>query len=38
LTNPGNALIGTGLLLLGIPVYRFWRRRRTGGGEGIASR
>lgn len=33
LSNPGNAMIGTGLLLLGIPVYRFWRRRRTGRGD-----
>ena len=24
--NPGNAAIGTGLLLLGIPVYLWWRR------------
>jgi APA family basic amino acid/polyamine antiporter len=27
--NPRNALIGTGLLLLGVPVYRFWSRRGT---------
>ena len=26
--NPGNALIGTGLILLGVPVYLYWRRRR----------
>jgi APA family basic amino acid/polyamine antiporter len=25
--NPRNAAIGTGLLLLGIPVYWFWKRR-----------
>jgi APA family basic amino acid/polyamine antiporter len=25
--NPRNAAIGTGLLLLGVPVYWFWRRR-----------
>jgi APA family basic amino acid/polyamine antiporter len=24
--NPGNAAVGTGLLLLGIPVYLWWRR------------
>ena len=28
--NPRNALIGTGLLALGVPVYRYWSRR-TGG-------
>ncbi|MBA3521019.1 MAG: amino acid permease, partial [Gemmatimonadales bacterium] len=26
--NPGNALIGTGLLGLGVPVYLYWKRRR----------
>lgn len=25
--NPRNAVVGTGLLLLGVPVYLFWRRR-----------
>jgi APA family basic amino acid/polyamine antiporter len=25
--NPGNALIGSGLLGLGVPVYQFWKRR-----------
>ncbi len=25
--NPGNALIGTGLILLGVPVYLYWRQR-----------
>ena len=25
--NPGNALIGTGLILLGVPVYVYWRSR-----------
>ncbi len=25
--NPGNAAIGTALLLAGVPVYWFWRRR-----------
>jgi APA family basic amino acid/polyamine antiporter len=28
--NPRNALVGTGLLLLGVPVYLYWRRRLTG--------
>ena len=32
-SNPRNALIGTGLLALGVPVFRYWRRR-TGSGEG----
>ena len=27
LANPRNALIGTGLLGLGVPVYGYWRRR-----------
>lgn len=26
-SNPGNALYGSGLLLLGVPVHYFWRRR-----------
>ena len=25
--NPGNALIGTGLVLLGVPVYLYWKRQ-----------
>ena len=25
--NPGNALIGTGLILLGVPVYLYWKDR-----------
>lgn len=25
--NPANAAVGTGLLLLGVPVYLFWKRR-----------
>jgi APA family basic amino acid/polyamine antiporter len=28
--NPTNALIGTGLLGLGVPVYLFWKRRSAG--------
>ena len=27
--NPGNALKGAGLLLLGVPVFVAWRRRRV---------
>jgi APA family basic amino acid/polyamine antiporter len=26
-SNPRNALVGTGLLALGVPVYWYWRRR-----------
>ena len=26
-SNPGNALRGGGLLLLGIPVFLYWRQR-----------
>lgn len=29
MSNPGNALRGGGLLLLGIPVFLHWRRRAT---------
>jgi hypothetical protein len=25
--NPGNAVIGTGLILLGVPVYWYWRSK-----------
>jgi APA family basic amino acid/polyamine antiporter len=25
--NPGNAVIGTGLILLGVPVYVYWKSR-----------
>ena len=27
--HPGNAIRGTGLLLIGVPVFLFWRRRAT---------
>jgi hypothetical protein len=27
-SNPRNALIGGGLLLLGVPVFLYWRPRR----------
>jgi APA family basic amino acid/polyamine antiporter len=30
LANPKNALIGTGLLLLGVPVYLAQKRSRGG--------
>jgi len=26
-SNPGNAMIGSGLLLAGVPVFLYWRRR-----------
>jgi APA family basic amino acid/polyamine antiporter len=38
LANPGNAAIGTGLLLLGVPVYLWWRRPRLGAVGGRAGR
>lgn len=28
-SNPKNALLGSAILLLGVPVFRFWRGRRT---------
>ena len=34
--NPGNAAIGTGLLLLGIPVYLWWRRPGVAHSEAPA--
>jgi APA family basic amino acid/polyamine antiporter len=27
--NPGNAVIGTGLIMLGVPVYVYWRMHST---------
>jgi APA family basic amino acid/polyamine antiporter len=27
-SNPGNALKGGGLILLGVPVFLFWKGRR----------
>jgi hypothetical protein len=27
-SNPTNALIGAGLIALGIPVYLYWKRQR----------
>lgn len=38
LANPGNALIGAGLLGLGVPVYGYWRWRGSGGERGRAAR
>jgi APA family basic amino acid/polyamine antiporter len=32
--NPGNALIGTGLILLGVPVYLYWKSR-TGNARRV---
>jgi APA family basic amino acid/polyamine antiporter len=26
-SNPGNAALGMGILLLGVPVFHYWRRR-----------
>lgn len=38
-SNPGNALLGVGILLLGVPVFLFWGRRRSGSGmEGSTPR
>ena len=40
LANPGNAGIGAGLLLLGVPVYLWWRRpglAAVAEGEGGAA-
>jgi APA family basic amino acid/polyamine antiporter len=28
-SNPGNAVKGTTLILLGVPVFLFWQGRRT---------
>jgi APA family basic amino acid/polyamine antiporter len=30
-SNPGNAVKGTALIALGVPVFLFWDSRRTGG-------
>jgi APA family basic amino acid/polyamine antiporter len=32
LANPGNALAGSGLLALGVPIYWYWRRRLSSRG------
>jgi APA family basic amino acid/polyamine antiporter len=34
LSNPGNALLGAGLLLLGVPVFLLGRKRRGGAASG----
>jgi len=33
-SNPGNALRGTTLILVGVPVYWYWSWRARAGGEG----
>jgi len=35
LENPRNAAIGTGLLLLGIPVYLWWKRAEASSARGV---
>ena len=37
-SNPRNALIGTGLLALGVPVFWYWRRRTGTGADGSTGR
>jgi APA family basic amino acid/polyamine antiporter len=37
-SNPGNAVRGIGLLLLGLPVFFFWRHRVTRPSEPTSSR
>jgi APA family basic amino acid/polyamine antiporter len=32
-SNPGNAVKGTALILLGVPVFLFWKGRRVGGSK-----
>ncbi|HMA42769.1 MAG TPA: hypothetical protein VKO86_02035, partial [Gemmatimonadales bacterium] len=32
--NPRNAAIGTGLILLGVPAFWFWRRNNVRTGTG----
>jgi LPXTG-motif cell wall-anchored protein len=27
-SNPGNAAVGAGLILLGVPAFLYWARRR----------
>ncbi len=31
-SNPGNAVKGSALILLGVPVFLFWRKSQSGGG------
>jgi APA family basic amino acid/polyamine antiporter len=33
ISNPGNAARGAGLLVLGLPVYAYWNRRRMRAGS-----
>ncbi len=36
-SNPWNALLGTGILAVGVPVFRYWRSKQAGRGpEAIA--
>jgi APA family basic amino acid/polyamine antiporter len=32
-SNPGNAVKGSALILLGVPVFLFWKGRRPGGSK-----
>ena len=34
-SNPWNALLGTGILALGVPVYHYWRLRDGGAGGSV---
>jgi APA family basic amino acid/polyamine antiporter len=32
-SNPANAMKGTALILLGVPVFLFWERKRRGAAD-----
>jgi basic amino acid/polyamine antiporter, APA family len=36
-SNPANAIKGTALIALGVPVYLFWNWRKAEGAEGMGS-
>ena len=36
LTQPGRAVIGIGIVILGVPAYFIWRRRGDATGSGTA--